>query len=88
MPAVDTIKPVILLFFFLILGKRHKIRQNWKGRKKMAALFMNYVFIGKTSKGKLKTFQSPKNLLISFIPGGEGYVSPEVQRESSQPASF
>lgn len=54
----------------------------------MAALFMNYVFIGKTSKGKLKTFERPKNLLLSFIPGGEGYVFPEVQRESSQPASF
>lgn len=57
MPAVDTIKPVIYIIFFLILGRRHKIRQNWKeGRKKMDALFMNYVFIGKTSKGKLKTF--------------------------------
>ena len=54
----------------------------------MAALLMNYVFTGKTSKGKLKTFQRPKNLLCSFIPGGEGYVFPEVQRESSQPASF
>lgn len=54
----------------------------------MAALFRNYVFIGKTSKGKLKTFERPKNLLLSFIPGGEGYVFPDVQRESSQPASF
>ena len=58
MLAVDTVKPgICFVFFLLILGRRHKIRQNWKeGRKKMAESFTNYDFIGEISKGKLKIF--------------------------------
>lgn len=52
---VDTVKPVIIFFYFLILGRRHKIRQNWKeGRKKKPTSITNYVSIGEISKGKLK----------------------------------
>lgn len=60
MLAVDTVKPGIF-FFLLILGRRHKIRQNWKEeRKKMAEAFTNYDFIGEISKGKTEDLLKAK----------------------------